>query len=52
MRKRWERNAGLRIDHLLLNKALAPRLVDARVDKDVRGRPNASDHAPTWVEIA
>jgi exodeoxyribonuclease-3 len=52
MRKRWERNAGLRIDHLLLNKALAPRLVAAEVDKEVRGRPNASDHAPTWIEIA
>jgi exodeoxyribonuclease-3 len=52
MRKRWERDAGLRIDHLLLNEALAQRLVDAGVDKAVRGRPGASDHAPTWIEIA
>ena len=51
MRKRWERNAGLRIDHLLLNPALAPRLKDANVDKAVRGRSGASDHAPTWIEL-
>ena len=52
MRKRWERDAGLRIDHLLLNPELAARLVDANVDKAVRGRPGASDHAPTWIEIS
>jgi len=51
MRKRWERNAGLRIDHLLLNRELAPRLKAADVDRDVRGRPGASDHAPTWIEV-
>ena len=51
MRKRWERNAGLRIDHLLLNPTLASRLVDANVDRDVRGRDGASDHAPTWIEL-
>jgi exodeoxyribonuclease-3 len=51
MRKRWERNAGLRIDHLLLNAALRSRLVDADVDRHVRGWPGASDHAPTWIEI-
>lgn len=51
MRKRWERNAGLRIDHLLLNGELAARLVDANVDKAVRGRTGASDHAPTWIEV-
>jgi exodeoxyribonuclease-3 len=52
MRKRWERNAGLRIDHLLLNDALRKRLVAAGVDREARGRPGASDHAPTWIEIA
>jgi exodeoxyribonuclease-3 len=52
MRKRWERNAGLRIDHLLLNGELAVRLVDADVDRDVRGRPGASDHAPTWIALS
>ncbi|MEO8857073.1 MAG: exodeoxyribonuclease III [Burkholderiaceae bacterium] len=50
-RKHWERNAGLRIDHLLLNAELAPRLVDAGVDRWVRGEPHASDHAPTWVVL-
>lgn len=50
-RNHWERNSGLRIDHLLLNKVLAARLTGAGVDRWVRGRPHASDHAPTWVEI-
>ena len=50
-RKHWERNAGLRIDHLLLNPALAGALVEAGVDSWVRGQPRASDHAPTWVRL-
>lgn len=49
--KRWERDAGLRIDHLLLNPAAAPRLVDAGVDRWVRGLDKASDHAPTWITL-
>ena len=49
-RKHWERNAGLRIDHLLLNAPLAPCLLEAGVDRWVRGREHASDHAPAWVE--
>ncbi|GAB1596280.1 exodeoxyribonuclease III [Lysobacter claricitrinus] len=48
-RKHWERDAGLRIDHLLLSPDLAPMLKDANVDRWVRGQPGASDHAPTWV---
>ena len=52
MRKRWERNAGLRIDHLLVNGVLRRRLVAAGVDREVRGRPNASDHAPVWIELS
>ena len=52
MRKRWERDAGLRIDHLLVNAQLAPRLVAAEVDKAVRGEIGASDHAPVWIEIS
>ena len=51
MRDHYARNAGLRIDHLLLNAAVAPRLVDAGVDRAHRGRVKASDHAPTWVEL-
>ncbi len=50
-RDAWGRNAGIRIDHLLLNPRAAERLAAAGVDRDVRGRPHASDHAPTWVEI-
>jgi exodeoxyribonuclease-3 len=50
-RQHWARNAGLRIDHLLLNEVLAPCLVDAGVDRWVRGEEKASDHAPTWVEL-
>lgn len=51
LRQRWQRNSGLRIDHLLLNPAAAKRLKDAGVDKDVRGRPQPSDHAPTWAVL-
>ena len=51
MRNRWPRNAGLRLDHLLLGRAVAPRLIDAGVDREVRGREGASDHAPVWVEL-
>jgi exodeoxyribonuclease III len=52
MRNRWERNAGLRIDHLLLSPAAADRLQAAGVDRAVRGQPDASDHAPVWVEFS
>jgi exodeoxyribonuclease III len=51
MRKRWKRDAGLRIDHLLLNAELSARLVDAGVDKAVRGKAGASDHAPVWIDV-
>jgi exodeoxyribonuclease-3 len=50
-RNRWERNAGLRIDHLLLSKALKGRLVAAGVDREVRGLEETSDHAPVWLEL-
>jgi len=50
-RDHWKRNAGLRIDHLLLNPELAPRLIDAGVHTWVRDRPGASDHAPTWITV-
>ena len=50
-RNHWARDAGLRIDHLLLSPALAPRLEDAGVDRWVRGEPKPSDHAPAWIEI-
>ena len=47
----WQRDAGFRIDHLLLSPIAADRLVDAGVDKDYRAREKASDHAPTWVSL-
>jgi exodeoxyribonuclease-3 len=51
-RGHWARDAGLRIDHLLLSPNLADRLVDADVDRWLRGRPKPSDHAPAWVELS
>ena len=50
-RQHWQTNSGLRIDHILLNAELAPRLKAAGVDKWVRGEPGASDHAPAWVTL-
>ncbi|WP_407352323.1 exodeoxyribonuclease III [Luteimonas sp. R10] len=50
-RRHWQRDAGLRIDHLLLNAELHPRLLDAGVDRWVRALEKASDHAPAWVTL-
>lgn len=50
-RNRWPRNAGLRLDHVLLSPAISKRLKSAGIDRDVRGEPEASDHAPVWVEL-
>lgn len=47
----WPRDAGFRIDHLMLSPEAADRLVDAGVDKDYRGREKASDHAPAWIVL-
>ncbi|MBA4049219.1 MAG: exodeoxyribonuclease III [Sphingomonas sp.] len=47
----WQRDAGFRIDHLLLSPVAADRLIDAGVDKAHRGREKASDHAPTWARL-
>ena len=51
MRNRWGRDAGLRLDHLLLSPAVAKRLKSAGVDRHVRGWEKASDHAPAWVVL-
>jgi exodeoxyribonuclease-3 len=51
MRNRWARDAGMRIDHLLLSPAAARRMKIAGVDRDVRGLEGASDHAPAWVVL-
>ncbi len=50
-RNAYGRNAGLRIDHLLLSPALRPALTASDVDREVRGREKPSDHAPTWIEL-
>ena len=50
-RNRWARDAGLRLDHLLLSPAIAPRLAKAGVDRSIRSEEGASDHAPAWVVL-
>lgn len=50
-RKAYERNAGLRIDHFLLSAEVLPQLINAGVDKTVRGWEKTSDHAPVWIEL-
>jgi exodeoxyribonuclease-3 len=51
-RNAWGRNAGLRLDHLLLSGRATERLIEADVDRHVRGWEKASDHAPAWIELA
>jgi exodeoxyribonuclease III len=51
LRQAWERNAGMRLDHILLSVSLAPGLRETGVDAWVRGLPGASDHAPAWANI-
>lgn len=51
-RNAFARDAGLRIDHLLLSPSLAGRLVAAEVDCEVRAREHSSNHAPVWIELA
>jgi exodeoxyribonuclease-3 len=51
LRNAYGRDAGLRLDHFLLNDVLAKRLISAAVDKDVRGWAHSSDHAPVWIEL-
>lgn len=52
LRKRWERDAGMRLDHLMVSPGLKGRLTGAGVDRAVRALPNASDHAPAWITLA
>ena len=51
-RMRWHRDAGLRLDHVLLSPNLRDALADAEVDRDVRGEEGASDHAPVWIRLS
>jgi exodeoxyribonuclease III len=50
-RDRWPRDAGLRLDHLLVSPDLIPRLQAGGVDRWVRGEDDASDHAPAWITL-
>jgi exodeoxyribonuclease III len=47
----FQRNAGFRMDFLLLSASVAGRLIEAEVDFEFRGRERASDHAPTWIAL-
>jgi len=51
-RNRWARDAGLRIDHLLLSPSASERLMASGVDREVRDLENASDHAPAWIRLS
>ena len=51
LRNAYQRDAGLRIDHILLSPSLSPRLKDVGVERAHRGRPKSSDHAAVWVEL-
>lgn len=50
-RNAYARDAGLRIDHFLLSSHFKKRLIDAGVDKHVRGWEKTSDHAPVWIKL-
>jgi len=50
-RQHWDRDRGMRLDHLLLSPDLVPRLRAGGIDRAVRGEPGASDHAPAWIEL-
>ena len=47
----WQKNNGIRIDHLLLSPRAADRLVTAGIDKHVRAWEKPSDHVPAWIEL-
>ena len=47
----WEKNDGIRIDHHLLSPQAADLLIEAGIDKAVRGRDKPSDHVPVWIEL-
>lgn len=48
----WNRNNGIRIDHLLLSPQAADLLTDCQIDKEVRGKDKPSDHVPVWITLA
>ena len=48
----WDRNDGIRIDHLLLSAQAADLLTDCQIDSEIRGREKPSDHVPVWISLA
>ncbi|GGB08375.1 exodeoxyribonuclease III [Allosediminivita pacifica] len=48
----WQKNNGIRIDHILLTPQAADLMQDCRIDRDIRGREKPSDHVPIWVDLA
>ena len=52
LRNSYGRDAGLRLDHFLLNSLLESKLISAGVDKEIRGWEHSSDHAPVWIELS
>ncbi|MCT4559457.1 MAG: exodeoxyribonuclease III [Pelagimonas sp.] len=48
----WQRNNGIRIDHLLLSPQAADLLTDCQIDKEIRGYERPSDHVPVWIDLA
>ncbi|EPX83655.1 exodeoxyribonuclease III [Salipiger mucosus] len=48
----WQKNNGIRIDHLLMTPACADLMTDCAIDREIRGRDKPSDHVPVWVELA
>ncbi len=50
-RERWPADKGMRLDHFLLSPSICDQLLDAGVDRWVRGEVNASDHAPAWIRL-
>ena len=47
----WERNNGIRIDHLLLTPQAADRLQNCEIDAQIRGREKPSDNVPIWIDL-
>ncbi|WP_208348607.1 exodeoxyribonuclease III [Pseudaestuariivita rosea] len=48
----WNKNDGIRIDHILMTPQCADLMTDCRIDAEIRGREKPSDHVPVWVELA
>ncbi|MBV9970013.1 MAG: exodeoxyribonuclease III, partial [Xanthobacteraceae bacterium] len=48
----WQKNRGIRIDHIMLSPQAADRLAGSGIDKHVRGWEKPSDHVPVWIDLA